>query len=61
MQIYKMMTDGSAMILLIGDITIHFTHYDKHPSGVNLMDGERLAATLYFEQATEFYKAWRAM
>jgi len=60
MQIYKM-ADGSAMMLLIGDITIHFTHYEKHLSGVNLLDGERLAAALYFDQATEFYKAWRAL
>lgn len=53
--------DGEYMMLFIGDITIFFTHYEKTACSVSLMDKERVAATLYFEQATEFYKAWRAM
>ena len=52
---------SDAMMLFLDYITIYFTHYEKHASGINLMDGERIAAMLHLEQATEFYKAWRAM
>ena len=60
MQIHKL-TYGNSMMLLIGDITIYFTCYEKHATGVNLLDGERLVVTLHFGHAKEFYKAWRAM
>jgi hypothetical protein len=53
--------DGEYMMLFIGGITIFFTHYEKNYSSVSLMDKERVAATLYFDEATQFYKAWRAM
>jgi hypothetical protein len=61
MKIERMMHDPKQMILMLDDINIHFTGFEAENTGVRLLDGERMAAYLYFDQATKFYKAWRAM
>jgi hypothetical protein len=61
MKIERMMHDPKQMILMMDDINIHFTDFEAENTGVRLLDGGRMTAYLYFEQATKFYKAWRAM
>jgi len=61
MKIERMMHDPKQMILMMDDISICFTDFEAENTGVRLLDGGRMTACLYFEQATEFYKAWRAM
>lgn len=61
MKIERAMHDPNYKFLMIGDIHIHFTDFDPESTGVRLLLNETMAAFLYFEQATEFYKAWRAM
>lgn len=61
MHIHTMIHDSSRKILCIDDIQIHFDSFKQENTGVQLLSGGDLVAYLYFDQATEFYKAWRAM
>lgn len=61
MKIEKSMHDPHYKFLIMGDVSIHFTDFEPESTGVRLLNGDAIAAFLYFEQATEFYKAWRAM
>lgn len=47
--------------LMLGEITILFDRFKKDQVGVSLYRDGTQTASLYFEQATEFYRAWRAM
>ena len=51
---------GYAMVVN-DNITIFFDSYMRDDCGVMLERAGGIVAYLYFEQATEFYKAWRAM
>lgn len=51
---------GYAMVVN-DDITIFFDKYVRDDCGVILEREGVMVAYLYFEQATEFYKAWRGM
>lgn len=61
MKIESSIHDPNYKFLMMDDIHIHFTDFEPESTGVRLMNGDVIAAFLYFEQATEFYKAWRAM
>lgn len=61
MKIERATHDLKYKFLMMGDIQIHFTDFEKESTGVRLLNGDVIAAYLYFEQAVEFYKAWRAM
>ena len=61
MHIHTMIHDSSKKILCIDDIQIHFDSFIQENTGVQLLSGEDVVAYLYFEQATEFYKAWRTL
>lgn len=47
--------------LQINDVTIYFDEYEKEGICLYLKKSGWMVATLYFDDATEFYKAWRAM
>lgn len=61
MKISKAISNPKYKFLTVGDIQIHFTDFESESTGVRLLNGSAVAAYLYFEQATEFYRAWRAM
>ena len=61
MKIEKSIHDPNYKFLMVDDIHIHFTDFQPESTGVRLLNGDTVAAYLYFEQATEFYKACRAM
>ena len=60
MQITKI---NNNMILDVADnVHLHFDSFENDgATGVILNLNGNMVAYLYFEQATEFYKAWRAM
>lgn len=49
------------ILTLMDDVQIFFDKFTPDSTGVQLEFNGELVAYLYFEQATEFYKAWRAM
>lgn len=61
MKIERAMHDPKYKFLMMGDIHINFTDFEPESTGVRLMNGDIIAAFLYFDKATEFYKAWRVM
>lgn len=61
MKIEKSFSDPNYMFLMMDNIHIHLTDFEQESTGVRLFNGDSIVGYLYFEQATEFYKAWRAM
>lgn len=43
------------------DVSVFFTDFTPDDCGVELWFKEALVSIVYFEQASEFYKAWREM
>lgn len=59
--IVKKISNGYTLSLS-HNVSVFFDSYDKScRTGVSLNLDGRLVCFLYFEQATEFYKAWRDM
>lgn len=59
MEIYK--TEHGYHLKMCDDSTFAFSDWENDRVGVTLYLGKSFSGSLNFEQATEFYKAWRAM
>ena len=61
MRISKSIYNPRYKILSKEDTQINFTDFETDSTGVSLLLDGVMVAHLYFDDATEFYKAWRAM
>ncbi len=59
MKIEKINYGGSGYILCLDDMHVLFKSFTKDSKSVTLWKGSEMVGILYFDKATEFYKAWR--